>query len=314
MSIISSICVYNFHLIISYLRGGVRIVPFKDNRNLFYASKARYLDILENGSGLLEMQGNKHILFGTQNGDLKGYNLSRKNESQQFSIIELPIHDISQITIDYQQKDLFAYSENNGFLEINISSQLYPQIKNEIIPEFQKKIINPVISNMEALDNGLLISVRNYGVASVAIKTGKSNKNDIRLEDPQDARRVHHSDIIAIADIEGLVLYDMKQEKTNRKINLPNNDFPQQLEVAYGSIIIKGAYGLYIYSLKNNKLITLVEGKIGAITTYYDYVFFTQKGKVFSLTLNNTFEQHGFQLNTKNLDFEFEKITSKAKD
>lgn len=316
MSIIASIQVYNFHLIISYLSEGIRIVPFVDNRQRYFNSKAKYLPRIESGVSFMEMVGKRHILFGTQNSTLTGFNLLDEFKDSNKSKVEFPFHDISQIAIDKKQGDLFAFSDNKGFLEIDISSNFNPNTVKELPSKFLDQVHNPIISNIETLAYDLLISVRNFGIASIPLKDSNPSiiklSKEVRSTDPQDAKKIIYDDLIAIADcVEGLLLYNYKSKKFDKRIMLPNNDFPQQIEIIYSEIIIKGSRGLYQYSLKDQELSVLREGKIGAIATYYDYIFFTSKGNVFVIAINNSFKQHNFRLNRQNLDFDFEKIYTK---
>lgn len=323
MRIITSIYVYNSHLIISYLKEGIKIIPFSDNRkgSSFYKSKTKYVSEIIEANSLIELQGNKHILFGTQNCTLTSYDLiNGEAKSVYRDDLEFYSEDISQLAVNYrsQKHNLFTFSEQEGFSEIDISSRAHLKFTKKYTPKFLEQISYPVISNMVPYSDYLLISVRNFGIAPVSLFTNDNEVTDyylkeaVETEDAQDAKKMPRSYIIAIADSEaGLILYDFKNNEVFRTVKLPNHDFPQQIEIIYSDIIIKGSQGIYSYSLKSNKLSVLREGKIGALTTYYDYIFFSNKGKVFLITPDNVSKQRDFNLETEGIDLEFKTIQRK---
>ena len=100
---------------------------------------------------------------------------------------------------------------------------------------------------------------------------------EIRTSDPQDAKKITNRNYLVIADSEeGIIIFDIQQNQNFKKIKLPNNDFPQQIEMSFGVVIIKGIQGLYAYHIQSNKLEILRQGKIGTFAVYYDYIFFTK--------------------------------------
>jgi hypothetical protein len=314
MSIIASIYVYNFHIIISYLGGGVRIVPFKDNRDKYRHSKAIYSEEISHNTALMELQAKRHILFGTENSKLTSYDLRFPSVPifQKSKIVGIPLTEMSQLSINYQSNNLYALSEGKGIFEINISNPQNTKINSKIIPKVFEMFSDPVVSNMEASFDDLLLSIRNYGVCNINISTTKHyERKEIRTEDPQDVKKVARYNIIAVADSEdGLLLFNFTQNKPMKQIKLPNNDFPQQIELVGSVIVLKGAQGLYAYHFNQSECVVLREGKIGALASYYDYIFFSSKGKLFSLLLNNSFERHGFLINHNKIDLELLKSPS----
>ncbi|MDI1234444.1 MAG: hypothetical protein PSX81_09190 [bacterium] len=308
MKIVASIYAYNFHLIVSYLNDGIRIIPFKDNRSKFFNSKAEYSFDIPNIYALTELQAKSHILYGTSEQKLTSFNLATESKFSFQTINEhqIPITDVSQLSINYKQNNLFALSENKGIFQIDISNSHNPKIDKKIIPEAFEKLGQPVVSNIESTDNNLFIAIRNFGVTNIVIdKQIHKERKELRSEDPQDVKRLSYHNIIVVADSQdGLILYDFDNSKLIKKIQLPNSDFPQQIETTSAAIIIKGISGLYAYYLTNNRLITLREGKIGALTLYYDYIFFTSKGKLFSMTINDSFDKHGFTYDKDRIELE----------
>lgn len=314
MKIIASIYAYNFHLIVSYLNEGIQIVPFKDNRNRFFNSRAEYSFEIKNVNGLTELQASKHILYGSNESKLTTLNMlsSKTFESPNVFKNQIPIDNVSQLSINYKQLNLYVLSETNGIFQIDISHPRHQDIIRNFVPTAFEKLGNPSVSNIESRYDNLLIAIRNFGVVNITVDKDKHReRKDLRSEDPQDVKRLSLHDLIVVADSEeGIIIYDFKSSKLIRKIKLPNNDFPQQIETTAAAIIIKGTVGLYAYYFTTDHLIVLREGKVGALAIYYDYIFFASKGKLFSMTINDSFEKHGFAYNKEKIDLELIKRKS----
>lgn len=314
MKIIASIYAYNYHLIVSYLNEGIQIVPFKDNRSKYYNSKVEYPFEIKNINALTELQANKHILYGSNESKLTSFNLlnSKSFETPYLSQSQIPLDNISQLAINYKQLNLFALSDTKGIFQIDISHPRHQEIIRNFVPSAFEKIGNPAVSNIESSKDNLLIAIRNFGVVNISIdKQRHHERKELRSEDPQDVKRLGYHNLIVVADSEeGLILYDFQNSRQLKKIKLPNNDFPQQIETTSAAIIIKGAFGLYAYYFTHDRLLVLSEGKLGALTIYYDYIFFSSKGKLFSLTINDSFERHGFNYDKQKLDMELIKRKS----
>jgi hypothetical protein len=216
------------------------------------------------------------------------------------------LDDISQLTINYNQDNLYALSESKGIVQLDISHSRYQEVMSNYTPSILEREGSFTVSNIESSFNYLLIAVRNFGVINTIIDNGDYlNEKELRSEDPQDVKYLKHQNLIVVADSEeGIIVYESGSVKPIKKVKLPNNDFPQQIEVSGGIIIIKGTVGLYAYYVSNGALLVLRDGKVGALAVYYDYVFFTSKGKVYSLTLGNSFENHGFSYDKREFDLE----------
>ena len=313
MKIIASIYIYNFHIFISYLDDGINIIPFKDNRSLFFNSKAKYLDEIPNINSLTELQAKSHILFGTSESELVGYDLISENIDNYFNNDrKIVIDDVTQLSIYYQQNTLYAFAEEKGIFQFDISKPRFPQMCNKFVPRVFEKIGQPVVSNIESGENSLLIAIRNFGVSNITLEKGNySHEIELRSEDPQDVKRFFNHKLLAVADSqEGLLLYDFSSNNLIKKIKLPNGDFPQQLEIINTTIIIKGTLGLYAYHPSHDKFMVLRDGKIGAMAVYYDYIFFTSKGKIFTLSLTDSFVRHGFTFDSQKFELELLKLNS----
>lgn len=308
MKIVTSLYVYNFHLIISYLNGGVRFIPFKDNRSRFYNSKVEYPFEIKAFGALTELHANRHVLYGNKDSKLVSIDLLKADDSE-LSIglrKQIIIDDISQIAINYKQHNLYAFSDERGIVQVDISHAKYQEVLSSFIPLSFDKIGNPSISNIESDLDYLLVAIRDYGVLNISASKHQLYQNsELRSEDPQDVKRLSAYNLMVVADSEeGVILYDFKNGERIKAIKLPDNDFPQQVEVTTHVIIIKGLLGLYAYYFSSSKLVLIRSGKVGALAIYYDYIFFSSKGKLYSLTLNSSFDKHGFDYDREKVSLE----------
>jgi hypothetical protein len=282
MEIITSLHIYNFHIIVSYLGSGIKIIPFSDFRYSNYQSKYNktYINEINEKLSLNELSAKKHFLFGTSESKIYDYNLLNYKKGDHKKLF-LPDILSSQLSIDPQYDDLYALSETSGIYDINISNPNYPQIRNTFIPKLFEKLGDPVVSNMITKSKTILLSIRGYGIASLRKTDDKIIEQfEYRSDDPQDVNYFSQHKIIVIADsINGIEFYDHNKNKTI-SFKLPNNDFPQQIEVFYNYLLIKGKFGLYLYNYVNKSFKNIYEGKVGILATYYDYIFFTSKGKL----------------------------------
>lgn len=308
MKIITSIYIYNFHLFVSTLKDGLMIMPFGDNRKRFYNSNISYSRVIESEKTISELQGINHVLYGSKDNKLTAIDLVSHHKSKYFDQSNQisQLNDITQISLDSIERSLYALSDNKGIFKINTNNFFKENIEQSFIPKIFDKIGNPVIANIEAKNRNIFLAIRNYGVSVLDSQNSIIlERKEIRTSDPQDVKRIGNLNYLAIADSEdGIIIYDLEKNEFYKKIKLPNNDFPQQIEIVFGVVIIKGTFGLYAYHIKMNKLEVLREGKIGTFAVYYDYIFFSNKGKIFALTLNNGFERHKFTISRDIFDVE----------
>lgn len=319
MKIIVSLYAYNFHLFVSYLKGGLEILPFRDNRIKIFKREIDYKVEIPIDNSLTELQAENDVLYGSSESKLKVFDLGEKSEFINFNnnsseFYDTP-NDILQITLSRIKHNLFALSESKGIVQMIMSnksyfqesnpSKIYNKVRKNFIPSTFDKIGNPTVSNMEINDNNLLISLRNHGVENIFISKGIfSELSSIRSSDPQDVKNINSLNMIVIADSkDGLVFYDNKYYQRIKKIKLPENDFPQQIEVSFSTVIVKGTKALYKYDYIENKFEVISEGKTGALTSYYDYIFFTKKGNLFLSSINKKSERN-------NLNYDKEKIST----
>lgn len=302
MKIITSLHIYNFHIIISYLGSGIKIIPFSGLRNRNYQSKfyKEYINEIEGKLSLNELSAKKHFLFGTCESKIYDYNLLSYKKGDHTKTY---LQDVlsNQLSIDPQFDDLYALSENSGIYDINISNPNKPQIRDTFIPKLFEKLGDPVVSNMITKSKIILLSIRGYGIARLKKTDNKIIEQfEYRSEDPQDVNYLPQYDIIVVADsINGIEFFDQNKNKTI-SFKLPNDDFPQQIEVFYNYVLIKGKFGLYLYNYINKSLKNIYEGKVGILATYYDYIFFTSKGKLNIFMPYTSKDNLSFRLNNYN--------------
>jgi hypothetical protein len=292
MKIVTALLVHNFHLFISYLGNGVEIIEFEDLRYKFRLIRKDYKKVLGLKNSIQEITTYGSQLFGVLDSTVNSFSLEQTTPQFQGQI--LPELKTSQISIDYFFNDLYLLSEEKGINEIDIKNPLKPRFNKQIIPKTFEKIGDPSISNMISDKRFILLSYRGFG-ASLIINNPIGAPNEIvyRTEDAQDVRYSEKLDLVIVADaFDGLIFFNSKIEAAEKKVKLIDNDFPQEIKLFLGNILIKGKNGLYIYYLKDGELRKIWEGPVGAFTTYYNYIFFSSKSQIHLLIeSDNTISQ-----------------------
>lgn len=290
MKFITDLKIYNFHLIVSYLGEGIDIIPIVDLRAKYFKGEQDYKKSLAENFNLNELTAKKHVLYGVQENTISRFELLKK-ERYHINNELILTNDISQISIDPNIDSLYAMSDQQGIIEVNIGNPDIPKKIKELIPKSFEDIGNPVLSNLVTKNNIIAISIRGYGINTIDNSSDKGNLQvNFRSSDPQDINLIGKNKYIIIADaFDGLIIYNEKTKEVEKKVKLPEDDFPQQVEIIYGNILIKGKKRLYLLHLNNFYLETLWESKIGALTKYYGYVIFSSQRKlvVFRLGHNN---------------------------
>lgn len=279
MKIITSIHVYNFHLIVSYLGQGVQIIKFDDLRNKFKQVKKEYLKEVSEKQPLLELTTFDNQLFGIYDFKVKSFSLNQPFQQSDYSSFW---REFKSTQLSRDNDNLFLLSEESGIQEVNIQNPIKPYKLKNIVPKTFEKLGNPTVSNMISKGNSIYLSYRGYGASKIDNYSAKAaNETEYRSEDAQDVNYLHKQDLIVIADgIDGLLFFNPKETKPLSKIKLDMEDFPQQINLYEGNILIKGKNGLYIYYVQNRRLRKIWDGTIGVLTTYYNYIFFSSKGQI----------------------------------
>lgn len=301
MKIITSIHVANFNLLISYLKEGVRIIPFNDLRYNFNRLRTKYTDNYIFEKPLEELTTYRNQLFGINNSIVFQIQMNPLNTDSS----EKKYHSdfkASQLALDYDYNDLYLFNDDFGIQELNIFRPNFPEKIKEIIPNSFEKIGNPVISNMYTKNRRIYLSLRGFGASTINNYSRESfNETIYRTEDAQDVYLLNNGSTLVVADgLEGLIFFEQNNPNPSRKVRLFNGDFPQQIKNYFGNILIKGKNGLYIYYPNTNKLRQIWEGSVGVMTSYYTYIFFSSKGQLNLISDSEDTISH-FQLNNKDI-------------
>lgn len=307
MGIVTSLHVYNFHLIISYLGKGIQIVQFNDFQNKFKKVSYNYSNEINTKKSLLDLTTYSHQLFGIEDSEFKSFSLFNKENNANKNFLKKI--KTSQISLDFAYSDLYLLSEIDGIHELSIRNPLKPKQTNHFIPESFEKLGNPIISNMVSENRNVFLAYRGFGASKIEKDSSEIFKETVyRSEDAQDIRFFSKYNLILIADaLEGLLLFDPKESIASRKIRLSETDFPQEIKPFMGNALIKGKKGLYIFNLYHSKLEKIWEGPVGALTTYFNNIFFSSNGKINLLSNSNDGRIH-FQLkDMERLDIEIKK-------
>ena len=78
MKIITSINIYNFHLVISYLGKGIDIIPFEDLRSNFRKISGNYIAKIDTETTITEITPFSHHLIGIENFKVKNFSLKNR--------------------------------------------------------------------------------------------------------------------------------------------------------------------------------------------------------------------------------------------
>lgn len=308
MKIITSIHIYNFHLFISYLDEGVRIIPFHDFREGFHNSKAIYPKEISHNKSLQEIVTTSHILLGINDSNISTIGLNQNVDSNPDGDI-FKDYKANQLSFDYSISQLHVLAEEIGIVNLDFKNPFKSKLNETIIPKSFEKLGSPTVSNMISFDKSILLSIRGFGVSKIDnYDIQHSAEETYRTEDAQDVLFFKKEQMIAIADgIDGLLIFKIKDTEPLKRIPLPNADFPQEIKHFYSSILIKGKKGLYLYNLHTDKLRLIQEGRIGAISNYYNYIIYSSSGLINLLTSEDNGFAHFKLRDESELDIKFNK-------
>lgn len=282
MKVISSIHTYNHHLFISYLNEGIRIIPFSTLRESFnmMGKTIVYPNEIKINHSLEEIITTQSILVGINNFTISSFSLLESSTLYSHDDI-FAKYIASQLSFDSVQKKLYILTEQFGIVNLNFynPSKLRHSPNNGIIPKSFEELGAPTVSNMIIQDKSILLSIRGFGISKINNTT--TSEEIYRTEDAQDVLYMKDKKLIIVADaIDGVILFINGNQYVEKKISLPNNDFPKEIKQFYKHILIKGKYGLYLYNLRDNKLQVIQEGRIGAVTHFHNYIIYSQGNRV----------------------------------
>lgn len=288
MRIVTSINVYNFHVIISYLEEGIDIIKFELFKSRLKNIPDKYVDKISNVKTLTELTPISHHLLGIEHSILKNISLreDRWQKSQEINA--------AQITYDFNSKLLYVLSEDNVIQEINPNIYRNLKVKNKFSSETLEKHDPLTISNMRNYFSNILLSIRGFGATTIL---NEREERVFRTEDAQDVILLSDHKTIAVADITGVLLF-RDFEKPIKAIKLPDYDFPQELVAFNKRLLIKGKNGLYLYDLQNEKLSQIWKQKVGAFATYFNMIFLCSQNKIYMISHSNETVEHFKYQNT----------------
>lgn len=298
--IIISLEVYNFHLFITYFSGIVDVVKFDNFQSAFHKVNIRnlnYIDEIKNTNGNIEELGFiKNKLVAISDSKLITQNLFDEFDQK----ILLEENNFEQLYINQDSHKIDLLTTNNNLISVNTIS--FDERKN--YNKYLKLDNNLTVSNLKSVSDNIYISIRGYGAKEI----NKEKTISFRSEDAQDIEVLSKNKIIIIADaFQGLLIFDLlENKKAIRKVRF-ENDIIQEIRLYQKMLLLKGKNGLYIYDYTFDKKYQIFEGSVGAFTSYYDMIFFTNSNKVNMITKDNTSVQH-FKLIKDKLDIKIEKI------
>jgi hypothetical protein len=238
------------------------------------------------------MIGFKGSLFVTTSNQLLCYDL-KKSPVEKNQYFMKNIVNCTHIRINYKNNLLFAISEERGLVVIDISNPLKPRYICDIPVSFFQEH-NCVISDLDLYENTIFLALRNKGILRLDYYQNNVEPvvyrsfEKIRLNDPQDVKYNKNNHYLYIADAdEGLIILNTEDNKVVHSCILPNDDFPRKLIIHYKNCIIQGSKGLYIYNTRSKEIKTIMEFKIGAVSKYYNKIFFYKNRKLNLLVLGN---------------------------
>jgi len=168
MKIIVSLYVYQFHLFVSYLNDGLEIIPFADQRSHLNSNR-NFLKKITAKSSFLELQGINNTIYTSKDDSLLSIDL--RNGAQGLivgeNLQESP--NISQLSIDYEFKNLYALSEKDGIYRLNVRNN-HQNFEEKFIPKIFDTIGNPVVSNLIARNQNIFMALRNYGLSVISLE------------------------------------------------------------------------------------------------------------------------------------------------
>ncbi len=278
-NIITSLFIYKSYLFKSYLNGEITKdyikTKYKKYENLIFEPNFNL-----NNTIILDIKayGNRFYIL-TRDGLYKYYsNYTEKVKS---------INDAQVITIDPILQVLFIISNTRGLIGINLRNDSF--IDDIYLDIFNNQDQTIPITSIVAHDGVIFLSILNSGVYRIDYKNKKSQfvyktLHKLEINNPQDIYYDHKSNQLAIIDYDfGLLLVNIKNGDTSRYV-LPENDVPNTIKLVISFdksyYIIQARNGLYKFNIKNKVFSQITKDRVSNLTTYYNEIFFTQKGNL----------------------------------
>ncbi|MDQ1858302.1 hypothetical protein SAMN05421856_105115 [Chryseobacterium taichungense] len=297
--IIISLEAYNFHLFIHYLGEDIEVIKFDNFQSKFHRiniANLNYIDKITSDNNITEVNFYNNNLFALSDNKLLRLNLSNDFDKKIMFIDE----EFDQLFLNKssQRIDLLNTDNKINFFNANSTGGLKSSAKDIDIENDQ------TVTNMKSNNDNIYLSIRGYGVKEI----NKTNSNSFRTEDAQDLEILNRNNIIVIADaFEGLILFEINDKtKPIKKIRF-ENEIIQEVRLYQKMLLIKGKNGLYLYDYLYDKKFKIFEGSVGAVTSYYDMIFFTNHNKIHMISKENN-SIKTFKLFKDQIEIQFSKI------
>lgn len=298
--IVTTIYAYKSSVFIARLDGNITSIKLPQSWYKFsskvkpYSFEIRNLEKIVSG-----MQALKGVLFVATPNFLINFDLEDNYLSNEG--FKKYVADCTKIKIDYQNKILFAASEERGIVALKISNPRNPLFLTDMKLDISGK---QYISEMDVFDNTVYLAIRNLGIIRIDYNENEFKKpkitrtvRKIKLEDPQDVKYNKHNKYLYIADSDqGFLLLSTINNQLVFSQQLPNFDSPKKIILHYQNALIQGSKGLYMFNKADETIQVIFDYKIGASTKYYNkFIYYNDGflnllilGKSDTLDLNDT--------------------------
>lgn len=280
--IITSLFVYKSNLYISYLKGQIvqQHIDTKYKKSEFI-SFAPIFDF--DNTIVLDIKAYENKFYILTRDGLYEYNNQLTKKIKEIS-------DAQVIAIDSVLKILFIVSDSRGLIGINLRN-------NRFIDDINLDIFNENVDNenivsitsIVASDGVIFLSILNAGIFRIDYRKKESSfiyetLHKLEIKNPQDICFNEKEKQLVVVDFDyGLVIINIENGNTNN-YSLPNEDIPNSVKLVktYNKTyyVIQARNGLYKFDLKNENYIKIKEGRTSNLTTYFNQLFFTQKGQL----------------------------------
>lgn len=283
--IITSLYAYNYNLFIAYFNKTLKIQNIPQLRTPFFASRSNYESIINVDDFIVDMQAKGNILYASTPNKLISYDLLNQSDNSNNEVFSKNVPDCSLLKIDYKENILFLVSNQKGIIALNIKNPKKPKFISNFIPTPLSNFSDLSISDIDVYNKKIFLTIRKFGITRIDYEGGGHNFeilkeiDKIKLIDPQVTKYSEKFKRLYIGDADkGFIVYDINRNKIVFNEKLPNNDFPQDIIKYYSNIVIRGKKGLYYFKNNQKRIFSIFNKKIGAITSYYNQIFFVEKG------------------------------------
>ncbi len=284
-NIITSLFVYKSNLYISYLNG--EIVQQNVDTNYKKSETINFEPRFDSeDTVILDIKAYENKFYILTRDGLYEYSNQLTNKIKEIS-------DAQVITIDHKLKILFIVSDSRGLIGINLRNNRF--IDDITIEIFNKNSIAIVsVTSIVASGGIIFISILNSGIFRIDYRKKESGfiyktLHKLEIENPQDICYNEKEKQLLVVDFDhGLIIINIENGNTNNYV-LPNGDIPNTMKLVKSFnrtyYVIQARNGLYKFDLKNKEYIKIKEERTSNLTTYFNKIFFTQKGQLNTLSI-----------------------------